>query len=100
MNRFRMFAAAAGIAATAVGCASLGPGPVSVTKSESLVAGCQKIGDVSARTNESGALVNSGLADRAREKGANWVLVTSDDARTGVAYRCDAPAPSAAGGKS
>jgi len=35
--------------------------------------------------------VKTELADQARSKGANFVLRASDEAVTGVAYRCESP---------
>ncbi len=62
-----------------------------VTKSESLVSGCQKVGEVSAGDNTAPADVNTTLSNEARSKGANYVLISSDGARQGTAYRCEAP---------
>jgi hypothetical protein len=62
---------------------------VGLTTSESVVAGCQKVGDVSAREQTTPQQARLELSDAARHKGANYVLVASDEARTGAAYRCE-----------
>jgi hypothetical protein len=64
---------------------------VSLTTTESLVAGCQKVADVSVKDSVAPADVNKLLSDEAREKGANYVLVASQGARTGAAYSCQGP---------
>jgi hypothetical protein len=62
---------------------------VGVTTSEALVAGCQKVGDVSVKEQTTPQQARVELSDAARHQGANYVLVASDDARTGAAYRCE-----------
>ncbi|MGE5276075.1 MAG: hypothetical protein ACM3SU_03690 [Acidobacteriota bacterium] len=64
---------------------------VGVTASESVVSGCQKVGDVAASPSAAPNEVNGALSDAARAKGANYVLVASDGARAGTAYRCSMP---------
>ncbi len=64
---------------------------VGVTASESIVSGCEKVGDVAASPSTAPNEVNAALSDAARAKGANYVLVASDGARTGTAYRCSMP---------
>ena len=71
-------------------CSSAGYGTVSFTSSDSIVSGCQKIGDVAVEKGVNGD-VTAQLADQARGKGANYVLRSSDDALSGTAYRCEAP---------
>ena len=71
-------------------CASVGDGTVSFTTAESIVSGCQKVGDVGVE-KDARVDVKAELADQARSKGANFVLRASDDAVTGAAYRCEAP---------
>lgn len=75
-------------------CAS--SAPVGITKSEAIVAGCSKVGDVSVDKKVPEADLNNSLADEARRKGANYVVVGADGARTGTAYRCSQP-PAIAG---
>jgi len=64
---------------------------VGVTTSQALVSGCQKVADVTAKNGTPDAEVNRSLSDEARAKGANYVLVASDGARTGEAYACSGP---------
>jgi hypothetical protein len=64
---------------------------VGVTTSESVVAGCQKVGDVAVKDSTPPHEVNPALSDAARAKGANYVLVAPGGARTGTAYRCEMP---------
>ena len=66
--------------------------PVSITSTESLVTGCQKVGDVAVDTQTPDVQVNMDLSDAARAKGGNYILVPAQGARTGVAYRCGMPA--------
>jgi len=77
------------VLATAVACAS--SEPVSVTKTASVVQGCQKVGDVAVDEKTPASVVTIELVDAARLKGANTVLVTDDGARNGTAYRCTTP---------
>ena len=63
---------------------------IGVTTSESFVAGCQKVGDVSVKESTPPQQVNIALSDAARKQGANYVLVASEGARSGEAYRCQA----------
>jgi hypothetical protein len=62
---------------------------VGVTTSESLVAGCQKVADVSVKDSVPPQQVKTALSDAARAKGANYVVVASEDAHAGAAYRCE-----------
>ena len=64
---------------------------VGVTASESVVSGCEKVGEVAANPATAPRDVDNALSDAARAKGANYVLVASDGARTGTAYRCSMP---------
>jgi len=64
---------------------------VGVTASESLVSGCEKVGEVAASPATTPSEVNNALSDAARAKGANYVLVASEGARAGTAYRCQTP---------
>jgi hypothetical protein len=67
-------------------------GSVGVTTSESLVAGCQKVGDVAISEKTAPGEIKAALSDAARKQGANYVLLSSDGARSGAAYRCQTPA--------
>lgn len=88
MKRFfsRILAAAA-LAAISAACSSYTD--VGVTTSESLVAGCQKVADVSVKDSIPPQQVKTALSDAARAKGANYVVVASEGAHTGTAYRCE-----------
>ena len=79
---------------TAVACSQNAFETVGVTKSEAIVSGCQKVGDVAVDANTPDSKVSEELSDAARSKGANYVLVASDGARTGSAYRCGMPSAS------
>ncbi|HYK42053.1 MAG TPA: hypothetical protein VE007_06655 [Thermoanaerobaculia bacterium] len=71
--------------------------PVSITTTEAVVAGCQKVGQIDAKTTTASPDVNDELTAAARKQGANYVVLASEGARTGVAYRCQTPtAPGAA----
>ena len=71
-------------------CSSAGYASVSFTSSDSIVAGCQKVGDLAVEKSNTGD-ATAKLADQARSKGANFVLRSSEDALTGTAYRCETP---------
>ena len=71
--------------------------PVAVTKSPAVVASCQKIGEIEAKPgsfDESDATTQ--LTRAARSKGANTVLIASDNAEKGTAYQCATPSTAAA----
>jgi hypothetical protein len=87
MKRFPSLVLAAAALAGLAACASTTD--VGVTTSEALVAGCQKVGDVSVEEQTTPQQARVELSDAARHQGANYVLVASDDARTGAAYRCE-----------
>ena len=89
MNRFPIRLVAA---ALLVGCGACAPyKDVGVTTSDSLVSGCQKVADITAKTSTPDAEVKRELSDEARAKGANYVLIASDGARNGTAYSCQGP---------
>jgi len=79
----------------AVACSQNASAPVAITKTDALVAGCTKVGDVSARSSTPDTNVNEDLTLAARRAGGNYVLVTADNARKGTAYRCEQGAPAA-----
>jgi len=89
MKRYSIGFLAAAISIAAAACAPYTN--VGVTTSESLVSGCEKVGDVAVSSSTAPAEVNSALSDAARAKNANYVLVASDGARAGTAYRCTVP---------
>ena len=97
MKRISMgILAAASLAAGAAGCSQNAFESVSVTKSAAAVASCEKVGDISAKAgsfDETDAITQ--LTRAARSKGANTVLLASDNADKGTAYRCSMPSVAA-----
>ena len=88
--------AAASLAIGAAGCTQNSFSSVAVTKSPAAVASCQKIGEIEAKPgsfDESDATTQ--LTRAARSKGANTVLVASDNADKGTAYQCAMPSSTA-----
>ena len=65
--------------------------PVAITTNDAVVAGCQKVGDVDAKTTTASPDINDELTEAARRQGANYVLLASEGARSGAAYRCATP---------
>jgi len=90
-----LLASASSIASitSAAGCAS--SAPVGITKSDAIVSGCQKIGDVAVDKKLREDQVNDALSAEARKQGANYVVVSEDGAHAGTAYRCSTPAVAA-----
>jgi len=80
-----------GVTVLALGTAACADQQVSITTTDSLVSGCQKVGDVAVNPNVPGDQVNDEMTNQAHSKGANWILVQSQGARSGAAYRCSAP---------
>ena len=83
------------VAAVAFAVACTASAPVGITKSEALVAGCSKLGEVSVDKNVADGEVNAALVAQARKQNGNYVVIASDGARTGVAYRCTTPSAAA-----
>lgn len=78
------------IAAT-VACSQYKAGsPVRVVRNSADVASCQKVVDVAAGRRTADSEVVTEIAEQAREKGADTVVLASG-ARTGTAYRCESP---------
>lgn len=78
-------------------CASNGFESVAIARDASVVASCQKVdevkvGDVKADEKLSDMEAERMLVQQARSKGANYVLIASEAAREGEAYRCNMPA--------
>ena len=97
--RLGLFGTAA-LALGVVSCASSGWDPVAVTRDSSVVASCTKIDDLKVqdvKADEKLSTVEAErmLVEKARSKGANYVLIASEDGRQGSAYRCTM-APAAA----
>jgi len=100
MRRFLSRCVAVGCVVAAAGCATVGSDDqVKFTTNPSLVSNCQEVGEISVSSWTRDADVLAGLDRAAREKGANFVLLKADAARSGVAYRCAMPpAPQPASG--
>ena len=98
MSRFSLRGAAtASLLGSLLACVS--NAPVSVTKSADLVSQCESVGPVSVEKSTREDDVTAALADAARQKGGNYVLIAEDGARSGVAYRCSAPGGVGGGGR-
>jgi hypothetical protein len=98
MKRIAWSLAVAALIAVALGCSLNATRQVGVTKEAALVAGCENLGEVSVSPTTRDEDVVLDLSARARVKGANYVLVASDGAREGSAYRCGMPSSSGASG--
>jgi hypothetical protein len=98
MKRIAWTLAVAALMAITLGCSLNATGQVGVTKDASLVAGCEKLGEVSASASTRSEDVAYDLSQRAQAKGANYVLIAADGAREGSAYRCGLPSSSGARG--
>jgi hypothetical protein len=95
MTRFLSRSVAVVSLVAAAGCASMGSSQqVFITTSQSLVTNCQDLGEVAARSWTRDDDVLASLDHAARQKGANYVLLKADGARSGVAYRCAMPSAS------
>ena len=84
-------------------CAQNGFEPIAVTKNPSVVSSCQKVDDVKIETVKADEKLTDIEAQQqltimARAKGANYLLISSDDARQGTAYRCSMPPANAPAG--
>ena len=92
--------AATSLAVGAAGCTQNSFESVAVTKSPAAVASCQKIGDIAAKPGSfDESDVTTQLTRAARSKGANMVLIASDNADKGTAYRCAQPSTAARSGR-
>jgi hypothetical protein len=100
---------AVSLSALGAGCASSnGFANVAVTKDASAVASCQKVDDVKVEMSPTGntfndtssTTVSRELANAARRKGGNTVLITEDNGKTGAGtvYTCNVPSASTSGG--
>ncbi len=96
MNRSRISLVAASVALMgSVACTAFNGGaPVRVVRDASAASSCQKVGDVSAPKSYSENDAVSDVADQARKKGGDTVVIAQGE-RTGTAYRCGAPSPTA-----
>jgi hypothetical protein len=100
MKRIAWVLAVSALVTVTFGCSLNAVGQVGVTKDASLVAGCEDLGGVSVSKSTPNEDVVLALSDKARAKGANYVLVSADGAREGSAYRCGMPSTSGASGGS
>ncbi len=92
MKRFALGSLAAAALLGAAACSSNGFAPVAVTTSPSVVASCEKISDITVAAGRfDGTDVQTQMTRETRTKGGNTVLVASQDATTGTAYRCASP---------
>ena len=71
-------------------CASSLVERVTITRVESSVASCTKVGEVEIAAQTPRALVHAELAKAASARAADTVLIAAEDARSGVTYRCSA----------
>lgn len=99
MKRMSMGILAAALVATgAVACSSNGFNSIAVTKDPSVVSSCEKIADVKARPGSfDDSDVQTQLQREASSHGANTLLLASDNANKGTAYKCSMPAMTATG---
>ena len=92
MKRTILGSLAAAALLGAAACASQGFAPVAVTTNPSAVASCEKIADITVAAGRfDGTDVQTQMTRETRTKGGNTVLVASQDATTGTAYRCAMP---------
>jgi hypothetical protein len=100
---------AVSLAAFGAGCASSnGFANVAVTRDAAAVSSCQKVDDVRVEMSPTGnsfndtstTTVSRELANAARRKGGNTVLITEDNGKTGTGtvYMCSMPAASSTSG--
>ena len=100
MKRMSMgILAAASLAAGAVACSSSsGFNSIAVTQDPSVVSSCEKVADVKARPGAfDDSDVQTQLMREASSRGANTILLASDNKNKGTAYKCSMPALSASG---
>ncbi|MEP6800814.1 MAG: hypothetical protein ABJC07_02670 [Acidobacteriota bacterium] len=92
MIRTKALALSASLVMTAaVGCSQFHESkPVSILRSSADVSSCHKVSEVDAGTRMAENEIVGELANQAREKGADTILL-ADGARTGSAYRCASP---------
>jgi hypothetical protein len=84
----------AAVASASVRCAT-STRQVGITKNPELVANCQSVGEVGIGPRVAPDEIDHALAQEGRKKGADYVVVHEDGARTGTAYRCGTPTVSA-----
>ena len=100
-TRFPLFVLTAAGLATLAACSKNAFEPMMVTRDASAVASCEKVADLEAVPGTfDDTDAQAQLERRAREMGANTVLVSDAEGRTGVAYRCAMPAVATSSGSS
>ena len=99
MKRISMgILAAAALAIGAVACSQNAFSSVALTKDPSVVASCEKVADVKAKPGVfDDSDIETQLTRAAQSRGANTVLLASDNASKGTAYRCSMPSVAATG---
>jgi azurin len=100
MTRFLTRCVVAVSVVAAAGCATVGSDDqVKFTTNPALVSNCQEVGEITVSSFTRDADIVASLDQAARAKGANFVLLKTDGARSGVAYRCAMPnaSPTASG---
>jgi hypothetical protein len=90
--------AAASLALGAAACSQNGFTSVAMTKDPSVVASCEKVADIKAKPGVfDDTDIETQLQRAAQSHGANTVLLASDDASKGTAYKCSMPSLAATG---
>lgn len=88
--------AAASLAVGASACSQNAYEGVAITKNPSTVASCEKVAEVTAKPGVfDGSDTTTQLTREVHSKGANTLLIASDDADKGTAYRCAMPSAAA-----
>ena len=88
--------AAAFLATGAVACSQNGFNSIAMTKDPSVVSSCEKIADVKARPGTfDDSDVEKQLQREASSRGANTLLLASDNPNKATAYKCSMPSLSA-----
>ncbi len=92
MNRSKVLALSfCVLIAVTVACSQYKAGaPIRVVRNDADVASCQRVVDVNADRRTTDGEVMADIADKARDKGADTVLL-AQGARSGSAYRCGSP---------
>jgi hypothetical protein len=92
MNRSKVLALSfCVLIAVTVACSQYKAGaPIRVVRNDADVASCQRVVEVNADRRTTDGEVIADIADKARDKGADTVLL-AQGARSGSAYRCGSP---------
>lgn len=101
MSRFSLSVLAAAGLTTLAACSKNAFEPMMVTRDASAVASCEKVADLEAAPGTfDNTDAQAQLERRARELGANMVLISDAEGSTGVAYRCSMPSTASPSGSS